>query len=184
MHILYRKDSLASIISSVETLNVYLISFLVRAQASIGATLASHLYTKSAMYYWHRNPQCSLPPPTPYVRSLVRNRTGICAYMHARIHMRTYIYIYIYVWALVPGGKLRTGRLPFLVLFCDHDCHTKCRVKCGHYASRRLTRRASIFLIGERLAVRKRNFVSRALKSLKNSTYLHAVSSPFLAFTS
>lgn len=76
------------------------------------------------MYYWHRNPQCSLPPPTP-----------LCALpcsesdRYMRIHARTNTYIC--VWALVPGGKLQTARPPpFLAFlrrgtFARANCQTK-----------------------------------------------------------
>lgn len=49
-----------------------------RSSAARALATRSHLHTNSAMYYWHRNPQCSPPSSTPFVSSLVWNRTGMC----------------------------------------------------------------------------------------------------------
>lgn len=156
-------------------------SFLVQAHSSFTATLASHLYTKSAMYYWHRNPQCSLPPPTP-----------LCAlpcsesdrYMRTHAHTNTYIY----VWALVPGGKLQTARPPFLAslrhgIFTRTNCQTKwtmsykVRSLCvAAFNSPRID-----FLIGMSRERREKETLSLTFKSLVQKL---DVSPPFLIFNS
>lgn len=67
------------------------------------------------MYYWHRNPQCSPPPSTPFVSSLVGNRTGMCTRicaMHAHICM--YVYASGYRVAFYkPLSRIKTARNKF-----------------------------------------------------------------------